>query len=73
MLGKLEATDFEDIFKSIEGPNLSSVVKFALSLGKYDGEIHKNIGEEVTKALKALAAQSPMRKRRVANLGVMLD
>ena len=73
LLAKLEATDFENIFTSIEGPNLSSVVKFALSLGKHDGEIHQKIGEEVNKALKAVAARSPLRRRRVASFGVVLD
>ena len=73
LLSKQSAQDFEKIFESIEGPNLSSVVKFALSLGGHDGPNHKLVGTAVTKALQSIAAKSPLRKRRVASYGVAVD
>ncbi len=73
LLASQSAEEFENIFESIEGPNLSSVVKFALSLGAHDGPMYKQVGERVTTALQSIAQKSPMRKRRIANLGVAVE
>ena len=73
LLGKQSAEDFEKIFESIEGPILSSVVEFALSLGGHQGPNHKLVGTAVTKALQSIASKSPMRKRRIASFGVAVD
>ena len=73
LLSKQSAQDFEKIFESIEGPNLSSVVKFAISLGGFEGPNHKVVGTAVTKALQSIAAKSPLRKRRIASYGVAVD
>lgn len=73
LLAKQSANEFEKMFESIEGRNLSSVVKYALSLGAYDGENHKKVGKSVTAALKSIAAKSPLRKRRIAGFGVKFD
>jgi hypothetical protein len=73
LLSKQSAEDFELIFESIEGPNLSSVVKFALSLGGHEGPNHKLVGTAVTKALQSIATKSPLRKRRIASFGVAVN
>lgn len=73
LLGKQSAEDFEKMFESIEGPNLPSVVKFALSLGAHEGPNHKLVGTSVTKALQSIATKSPLRKRRIASYGVAVD
>lgn len=73
LLAKQSAGDFEKIFESIEGPNLSSVVKFALSLGADDGPNQKLVGAAVTAALQSIAAKSPLRKRKIKGYGVAVD
>lgn len=73
LLAAQDAAQFERIFESIEGPNLSAVVKFALSLGAYEGPNHKLVGHAVTAALQAIALKSPMNRRRIANLGVAVE
>jgi hypothetical protein len=73
LLAKQSSEDFERIFESIEGPNLPSVVKFALSLGGHEGSNHKLVGTAVTKALQSIATKSPLRKRRIASYGVAVD
>jgi hypothetical protein len=73
LLGKQSAEDFEKIFESIEGPILSSVVKFALSLSGHEGPNHKLVGTAVTKALQSIATKSPLRKRRIASYGVAVN
>jgi hypothetical protein len=73
LLGKQSAEDFEKIFESIEGPILSSVVKFAISLGGHEGPNHKLVGTAVTKALQLIATKSPLRKRRIASYGVAVN
>lgn len=73
LLGKQSAEDFEKIFESIEGPNFSSVVKFALSLGGHEGPNHELVGTAVTKALQSIATKSPLRKRRIASYGVAVN
>jgi hypothetical protein len=73
LLGKQSAEDFEKIFESIEGPILSAVVKFALSLGGHEGPNHKLVGTAVTKALQSIATKSPLRKRRIASYGVAVN
>lgn len=73
LLAMQSSDDFEKMFESIEGSNLSSVVKFALSLGAYDGPNHKLIGAAVTAALRSIAAKSPLRRRRIEGYGVTAD
>lgn len=73
LLAVQNAAEFEKIFESIEGPNLASVVKFALSLGAHEGPNHKVVGAAVIAALKAIALKSPLNKRRIASLGVQVE
>ena len=70
LLAKHNDKDFEKIFESIEGENLNSVVKFAISLGGHEGKNHQLIGSAGRGALGLIAAKSPLRKRRIANYGI---
>jgi hypothetical protein len=73
LLAQQGAENFEKIFESIDSPNLSAVVKFAISLGTMEGENHILLGLAVNEGLRRIARKSPLRKRRIENLGVSLD
>jgi len=73
LLSKQNSDDFVNIFESIHDSMLTEIVKYAISLGKFDGHHHQLLDAAVTGALKAIASKSPLRKRRISNYGIVVD
>lgn len=73
LLSKQSPEDFVRIFESAEGPDLSSVVKFAYALGAHEGEHYKLVGNSVREALRLIAKRSPLRRKRIESYGVSVE
>jgi hypothetical protein len=71
-LSKMTAADFVKLFKSIEGPDLSLVIRAALEFGRFGNasEAMKKIAENSTEALREIAAESVINARRVGRYGI---
>jgi len=67
--------DYYELFKSEEGRNLSSFVTTCLKFGQFGSasDQQKEIGRRSTEALRRIASESEINKRRVMKFGVVLE
>lgn len=74
ILSNTTSEEYYEIFKNEIGPHLSSYVSTCLKFGRFTNasEQQKQIGDNATKALLKIAAESELNKRRVKKFGISL-
>jgi hypothetical protein len=75
VLANTTADDYFDLFKSIAGRRLSRFVTTCLRFGQFSkaNDQQKEIANRATEALKRIASESEINKRRVMKFGVNLE
>jgi hypothetical protein len=75
ILADTSVDEYYDLFKSEVGRHLSSFVTTCLKFGQFGNasEQQKEIASRATEALRRIAAESEINKRRVKKFGVDLD
>ena len=75
VLANTSIDDYYELFKSEEGRNLSSFVTTCLKFGQFGSasDQQKEIGRRSTEALRRIASESEINKRRVMKFGVVLE
>lgn len=75
VLATTSVDDYYDLFKTESGHQLSSFVTTCLKFGQFESarDQQKEIASRATEALKRIAAESEINKRRVRKFGVNLD
>lgn len=69
LLDKLTSDDFLSIFDNNSGGDLKSIMEWSLRIGAQPGA--EPLRDKVLKAIKTIAARSPMRAERLRNWGVL--
>ena len=72
VLSALTADDFYTLFKTSRGEDLRRIVEATLQFGRTgsDDQATKMISEHAEQALRRIAAESALNKRRVAKFGI---
>lgn len=70
LLAKLTPDEWAVLFEAIEGPSLGRAIRHAKRLGRVPNDHGKQLAENLDQALKAIAAKSPLRARRMRQYGV---
>ncbi len=75
ILATTSVNEYYDLFKSEEGRHLSSFVTTCLKLGQFSNasDQQKEIANRATEALRKIASESEINKRRVKKFGVDID
>lgn len=73
LMARQSPEDWERIFEGEWGRELYRVAKFAVGLGRHEGENYRRFGKALTEGLKRIAAKSPMRARRIRAYGIELS
>lgn len=72
ILANTSVNEYYDLFKLVKGEKLSSYVRTCLKFGSYTtkNKEQDEIGKRATEALKLIASESELNKRRVRKFGV---
>jgi hypothetical protein len=75
VLANTSIDDYYQLFKNEKGEHLSSYIYTCLKFGQFSNasDQQKEIANRVTEALKKIAAESELNKRRVKKFGVEID
>lgn len=75
VLANTSIDDYYQLFKNEKGEHLSSYIYTCLKFGQFGNasDQQKEIANRVTEALKKIAAESELNKRRVKKFGVEID
>jgi hypothetical protein len=75
ILANTSVDEYYELFKSEVGRHLSSFVTTCLKFGQFGNanDLQKEIATRATEALRKIASESEINKRRVKKFGVDLD
>jgi len=73
LMAKQTVDDFEQMFEALRGDELRPSIEILLTVGRSQLEKSNIVLTAATDALKRIAAKSPLRARKVARFGVVLD
>ena len=75
VLANTSVDEYYNLFKTEKGPHLSSYIRTCLKFGQFGGasDQMKEISSRATEALKRIAGESELNRRRVRKFGVELD
>lgn len=75
VLANTSVDEYYNLFKTEKGKHLSSYIRTCLKFGQFGGasEQMKEIANRATEALKRIASESELNKRRVKKFGVEID
>lgn len=75
VLANTSTDDFYKLFKNEKGEHLSSYIRTCLKFGQFSNanEQQREIANKVTEALKKIATENELNKRRVKKFGIDID
>ncbi len=75
VLANTTVDEYYDLFKSEKGQHLSSYIRTCIKFGQFGGasDQMKEISNRATEALKKIASENELNRRRVKKFGVELD